>query len=216
MQPRTIAVIGGTGKEGSGLALRWAHAGNQVLIGSRSAERARDTAAEINARLSTERTHGMDNAAAAHGGEIVALAVPYAAQLETLGGIQPALTGKILIDVTVPLVPPQVGRAQLPEGGSAVLAAQNMLGAGEAISSVPWFWSDQYDLTLQIAGLAQGSTQQVRRDLGDGAFILFHLAPDGRLLAASGIGPGNAVAKDIRLAEMLIGKEATPDVNDLA
>ena len=96
------------------------------------------------------------------------------------------------------------------------LAAKNMLGAGEAISSVPWFWSDQYDLTLQIAGLAEGSTQQVRRDLGDGAFILFHLAPDGRLLAASGIGPGNAVAKDIRLAEMLIGKEATPDVNDLA
>ena len=60
------------------------------------------------------------------------------------------------------------------------------------------------------------ATQQVRRDLGDGAFILFHLAPDGRLLAASGIGPGNAVAKDIRLAEMLIAKEATPDVNDLA
>ena len=96
------------------------------------------------------------------------------------------------------------------------LAAKNMLGEGEAISSVPWFWSDQYDLTLQIAGLAEGSTRQVRRDLGDGAFILFHLAPDGRLLAASGIGPGNAVAKDIRLAEMLIGKEATPDVNDLA
>ena len=65
MQPRTIAVIGGTGKEGSGLALRWAHAGHQVLIGSRSAERARETAAEINAQLSTERAHGMDNAAAA-------------------------------------------------------------------------------------------------------------------------------------------------------
>ena len=93
---------------------------------------------------------------------------------------------------------------------------KNMLGAREAISAVPWFWSDQYDLTLQIAGLAEGSTQQVRRDLGDGAFILFHLAPDGRLLAASGIGPGNAVAKDIRLAEMLIGRQATPDVGDLA
>ena len=96
------------------------------------------------------------------------------------------------------------------------LAAKNMLGAGEAISSVPWFWSDQYDLTLQIAGLAEGATQQVRRELGDGAFILFHLAPDGRLLAASGIGPGNAVAKDIRLAEMLIAKGARPLPEQLA
>ena len=96
------------------------------------------------------------------------------------------------------------------------LAARNMLGVGEAISAVPWFWSDQYDLTLQIAGLAEGSTQSVRRELGDGAFILFHLAPDGRLLAASGIGPGNAVAKDIRLAEMLIARQARPDAADLA
>ena len=96
------------------------------------------------------------------------------------------------------------------------LAAKNMLGAAEAISAVPWFWSDQYDLTLQIAGLAEGATQHIRRELSDGAFILFHLAPDGRLLAASGIGPGNAVAKDIRLAEMLIARCATPAVGDLA
>ena len=96
------------------------------------------------------------------------------------------------------------------------LAAANMLGLNEAVSSVPWFWSDQYDLTLQIAGLAEGATQHIRRELGDGAFILFHLAPDGRLLSASGIGPGNAVAKDIRLAEMLIARRATPDASDLA
>ena len=96
------------------------------------------------------------------------------------------------------------------------LAARNMLGAGEPISAVPWFWSDQYDLTLQIAGLAEGATQSVRRELGDGAFILFHLASDGRLLAASGIGPGNAVAKDIRLAEMLIARQARPEMADLA
>jgi 3-phenylpropionate/trans-cinnamate dioxygenase ferredoxin reductase subunit len=96
------------------------------------------------------------------------------------------------------------------------LAAKNMLGAAEPVSAVPWFWSDQYDLTLQIAGLAEGSVQTVRRDLGDGAFILFHLAPDGRLLAASGIGPGNAVARDIRLAEMLIAKGARPRPEELA
>ena len=90
------------------------------------------------------------------------------------------------------------------------LAAKNMLGAGEAHAAVPWFWSDQYGLSLQIAGLSDEGRSVVRRDLDDGAFILFHLAEDGRLVAASGIGPGNAVARDIRLAEMLIGKRAKP------
>lgn len=91
------------------------------------------------------------------------------------------------------------------------LAAANMLGADEAISAVPWFWSDQYDLTLQIAGLADGAVTHLRRDLGEGAFILFHLDAEGRLIAASGIGPGNTVARDIRLAEMLIAARAHPD-----
>ncbi|AZO17389.1 ferredoxin reductase [Mesorhizobium sp. M2A.F.Ca.ET.043.05.1.1] len=90
------------------------------------------------------------------------------------------------------------------------LAAKNMLGADEAHAAVPWFWSDQYGLTLQIAGLSDEGKSIVRRDLDDGAFILFHLAEDGRLVAASGIGPGNAVARDIRLAEMLIAKRARP------
>ena len=90
------------------------------------------------------------------------------------------------------------------------LAAKNMLGANEPHAAVPWFWSDQYGLTLQIAGLSDEGRSVVRRDLDDGAFILFHLAEDGRLVAASGIGPGNAVARDIRLAEMLIAKRASP------
>ncbi|NTF44895.1 FAD-dependent oxidoreductase [Rhizobium rhizogenes] len=98
----------------------------------------------------------------------------------------------------------------------ANLAAANMLGEGAEISAVPWFWSDQYDLTLQIAGLAEGATTHIRRDLGDGgAFILFHLDESGRLLAASGIGRGNAVARDIRLAEMLIAARAHPDPDAL-
>ena len=89
-------------------------------------------------------------------------------------------------------------------------------GRESRCTAVPWFWSDQHDLTLQIAGLAEGAERHVRRDLGDGAFILFHLAPDGRLLAASGIGQGNAVARDIKLAEMLIAKGARPDPAALA
>ncbi|MBX5042141.1 FAD-dependent oxidoreductase [Rhizobium lentis] len=96
------------------------------------------------------------------------------------------------------------------------LAAANMLGLEEAVSSVPWFWSDQYDLTLQISGLAEGAVTHQRRELGAGAFILFHLDAGGRLIAASGIGPGNAVARDIRLAEMLIAAGARPDPAALA
>ncbi|NKK58590.1 ferredoxin reductase [Rhizobium leguminosarum bv. viciae] len=96
------------------------------------------------------------------------------------------------------------------------LAAANMLGLNEAVSAVPWFWSDQYDMTLQISGLAEGAAMHQRRDLGAGAFILFHLDADGRLIAASGIGPGNAVARDIRLAEMLISARAHPNPAALA
>ncbi len=96
------------------------------------------------------------------------------------------------------------------------LAAANMLGKGEQLATVPWFWSDQYDLTLQIAGLQDEGVSTVRRDLSDTAFILFHIAADGRLVAASGIGLGNAVAKDIRLAEMIIGKGLKPAPAELA
>ena len=96
------------------------------------------------------------------------------------------------------------------------LAGANMLGLDLPVSSVPWFWSDQYELTMQIAGLCDEAETDVRRDISENAFILFHLAGDGRLVAASGIGPDNAVARDIRLAEMLIAKGARPDPDALA
>jgi NADPH-dependent F420 reductase len=131
----TIAVLGGTGQEGSGLALRWAHAGHRVMIGSRSRERADEAAAAINARIGAERAAGADNLAAAECAVIVVLTVPYAAQLATLEAVKPALTGKILIDVTVPLVPPRVGRVQLPEGGSAAVKAQALLGESVRVVS---------------------------------------------------------------------------------
>lgn len=96
------------------------------------------------------------------------------------------------------------------------LAAKNMLGRSEPHVAVPWFWSDQYDMTLQIAGLFDEGATTVRRDVGEGAFLLFHLATDCRLVAAGGIGPGNAVARDIRLAEMLIARRAAPSPEKLA
>lgn len=123
-----IAVLGGAGKEGSGLALRWADAGHSVIIGSRDPARAQEAATEINDTLGREVASGADNASAAAEAELVVLAVPYAAQRATVEALREHLAGKILIDVTVPLVPPKVARVQLPEGGSAVEAIQHMLG----------------------------------------------------------------------------------------
>ncbi|MBP7338455.1 NADPH-dependent F420 reductase [Niveispirillum sp.] len=124
----TIAVLGGTGKEGSGLALRWAHAGYPVIVGSRSADKAAEGAAEINQTLGRDAARGTDNVTAAADAEIVVLTVPFAAQKATVEEVRAGLTGKILIDVTVPLVPPKVSKVQLPNGGSAVEAIQTLLG----------------------------------------------------------------------------------------
>lgn len=133
---KTIAVLGGTGKEGGGLALRWAHAGHPVIIGGRSAERAEEAAAEMRSLLGdTANVRGLANPDAAAAGEIVVLSVPFAAQQATVSEVAGALAGKILIDVTVPLVPPKVSRVQLPEGGSAVEAVQKLLGEGVRVVS---------------------------------------------------------------------------------
>lgn len=123
-----IAVIGGTGAEGSGLAMRWAQAGYRVLVGSRDAARAAEMAAGFGAE-------GMDNQAAASACDIAVLTVPYGAQRATLTDLSAALQGKILVDVTVPLVPPKVMRVQLPDEGCAALVAQSVLGEGVRVVS---------------------------------------------------------------------------------
>lgn len=134
-EPRTIAIIGGTGAEGSGLALRWAHAGHQIVIGSRDADKAKALADQFNAKLGVNRLRGDPFQAAAAAAEIVVLTVPYAAQLSTVRAIRAELQGKILVDVTVPLVPPKVSQVQLPPGGSCVLAVQAELGEGVRVVS---------------------------------------------------------------------------------
>jgi 8-hydroxy-5-deazaflavin:NADPH oxidoreductase len=127
MKP-TIGILGGTGREGKGLALRWAHAGYPIVIGSRDPERARATATEIAARVAGASVTGAENVAAAEGATMCVLTVPYAAHRATVETVRHALFGKILIDVTVPLRPPKVTRVQLPPEGSAAVAAQKMLG----------------------------------------------------------------------------------------
>lgn len=124
----SIAVIGGTGAEGGGIALRLAANGFPVIIGSRDGEKAAAAAAEINGQTGLDTARGAANAEAAGEAEIVLLAVPYAGQADTALALRDQLQGKILIDATVPLVPPKVSNVQLPEGGSAVANLQKALG----------------------------------------------------------------------------------------
>ena len=135
MSSPVIAIIGGTGAEGSGLAVRLAHAGHEVVLGSRASEKASIVAAELNLIVPGDRIRGADNAGAAQAASIVVLTVPFAGQLPTIREMAPQLAGKILVDVTVPLVPPKVSRVQLPAEGSCVMIAQRELGEGVRVVS---------------------------------------------------------------------------------
>ncbi len=132
----SIAVIGGTGKEGKGLAYRWAKAGYPVIIGSRSAEKAVQTAAELREKLSGKASIiGLLNADAAAQAGIVVLTVPYAAHTETLRSIQSVMSAKMLIDVTVPLMPPKRSKVQMPPAGSAAQEAKTILGEAAEVAA---------------------------------------------------------------------------------
>jgi NADPH-dependent F420 reductase len=130
-----VAVVGGTGALGAGLVGRLARAGHAVTIGSRSAEKAQALAAEINAGLASPRVSGAANAAAAEEASLVFVTVPFASQAAILEEIRPAVCGKIVVDATVPLVPPKVARVQLPPEGSAALIARKLLGEKVAVVS---------------------------------------------------------------------------------
>jgi NADPH-dependent F420 reductase len=126
--PQTIAVLGGTGAEGSGIALRLAHAGHTVLIGSRDPDKAARACEELRLLAPGARIDAASNLQAASAAQIAILTVPHGAQQAAVHEVRKALSGKILVDATVPLVPPKVARVQLPEGGSAVAAVQQLLG----------------------------------------------------------------------------------------
>jgi NADPH-dependent F420 reductase len=135
-----LAILGGTGDLGTGLARRWAQAGYKVIIGSRTLEKAEAAVNDLR-EVMAERgvaevtVQAMENLAAAEAADIVTLTVPFSHQASTLELVKPVLQGKILIDVTVPLVPPKVARVQLPEQGSAGQIAQEILGEDVAVVS---------------------------------------------------------------------------------
>ncbi len=140
-----ISILGGTGKEGKGLAYRWNKAGHKIIIGSRRLEKAKDAAIAVKELLGSQEADvsGLENQEAAQRGEIVVLTVPYSAHGLMLEGLKDVLNGKILIDVTVPLVPPKVIKVQMPEAGSATLEAQEILG--EEVSVVAAFQNISYE-----------------------------------------------------------------------
>jgi NADPH-dependent F420 reductase len=126
----TIAIIGGTGNLGAALARRLAKAGRNVIIGSRSEASAEDAAAAIGFGL-----RGLANSEAAAAADIIIVTVPFSAQAATLADIAPHVAGKIVVDTTVPLVPPKVMRVQMPPEGSAAARAQVLLGDGVTMVS---------------------------------------------------------------------------------
>ena len=123
-----IAILGGTGDLGTGLAIRWAKAGHEIIIGSRTLAKAENAVANLHKISPETPAQAMVNADAAQAGTLVVLTVPAEHQISTLDTVKSGLAGKILIDVTVPLVPPRVGTVQLPQEGSAGKRAQDFLG----------------------------------------------------------------------------------------
>lgn len=124
-----IAIIGGTGPQGQGLALRFARAGVRVALGSRDGARATEIVAGLNAKIGSELIEGFDNeGAVAAADEMVILAVPFSAHNATLAALKENLAGKILIDIVVPLAPNDPKLVEMPPEGSATEAAQALLG----------------------------------------------------------------------------------------
>jgi len=132
---KKITIVGGSGALGAGLAKRWARKGHQIIIGSRDEKRASEAASRLNNEAGTKTIVGMENKEASENGEIVVLTVPFSNHMSTLSLIAPALDNKILIDVTVPLVPPKVRTVHIPEGGSCAKAAQEFLGKAVRVVS---------------------------------------------------------------------------------
>ncbi len=166
----SIAILGGTGKEGKGLAYRWARAGYHVYIGSRTPAKAASAANEIREMLGEEGVSvtGLGNLEAARKANIVVLTVPYSAHRATLEAVKEELRGKILVDVTVPLVPPKVATAQMPAAGSAAQEAKKIVGEGVEVCSA--FQNISHELLLENTDvecdvLVTGTSKEARAEV---------------------------------------------------
>ena len=132
---KTIAIIGGTGALGSALAFRWGQFGYKIILGSRNEEKAKLSASKLNNLLGKESAKGLSNRDAANAAEIIVLTVPFSNHNAIVDEIMEVAQGKIVVDTTVPLVPPIVSRVQLPEGGSVARMTQEKLGKNVRVVS---------------------------------------------------------------------------------
>lgn len=182
-----VAILGGTGKEGPGLAMRWANAGYTILIGSRQAEKAQATAQEINQTLGIQTVQGYENAAAARQAQICVLTVVQSAHQEALSGLKEALQGKILVDATARV---DFRDPKPPTPPAAARQAQELLGDGvrvaAAFQNVPAAALHKLDQPLH-------SDVLVCADDLDAAQAVIQLAQDGGMKAYYAGGLDNAL-----------------------
>lgn len=194
-----IAIIGGTGDLGGGLASRLGQAGYPIVIGSRSVERSEAAAAELQ-RLWAERgaaalpVQAMNNLDAAAAGQIVVLTVPFAHQADTLQQIREAVQGKIVVDATVPLQPPRVGTVQLPAEGSAGQIAQAALGeevrvvsAFQNVAAAHLQSSEPVDCDVLVTGNDKDARAEVIQLVEACGMRGFHAGPIANAAAAEAL-----------------------------
>jgi 8-hydroxy-5-deazaflavin:NADPH oxidoreductase len=166
---KVIAVIGGTGKEGKGLAYRFAKAGYKVLIGSRSQQKAELVAKELMSMVGTSAIiEGTTYQDAVTLGEIIVLTVPYSAHRETLEAIKLGMKGKFLIDVTVPLYPPKITQVKMPSAGSAAQEAAEILGEYVEVTSAFQNISSEHlliDRLIECDVLVSGTSKEARAEV---------------------------------------------------
>ena len=195
-----IAILGGTGDEGFGLGFRWAAAGHEIIIGSRKAEKGFNAAADLQDKLPEGVFSGTDNLTAADWGEIVVLAVPYAAQTPTLETVKEALRGKILVTVVAPTGEKKARAWRLPSGLSAAEEAQILLGEDvrvvAAFQNIGAHHLLDLDFELDCDVLVCG-------DRGDDKKIVLQLCQDARLRGVNAGALQNSRAVE-ELASVLI------------
>jgi len=164
----SIAVLGGTGKEGKGLAYRWAKAGYHVFIGSRNADKAKAAAQDLWKMLDGNvLIEGLSNQEAAQKADVVVLTVPYSAHRETLESVKDVLKGKLLIDVTVPIIPPKITKVQMPSAGSAAQEAKQILGQEAEVASAFQNISHEHlmlDQDVECDVLVTGTSKEARAE----------------------------------------------------
>jgi len=190
----TIAVLGGTGKEGKGLAYRWARAGYKVLIGSRSSEKAITAASELIEMLEgASSLVGVSNREAAELADIVVLSVPYAAHRETLESVKDGLKGKILVDVTAPLASPK-SKVQMPPAGSAAQEAREIVGEGvevvSAFQNVPYdqlMKDEEVDCDVLVTGTSKEARAEVLKLVEAANLVGWDAGPIENSVVAEGL-----------------------------